>query len=75
MDNGMSLDIFTGNNILYGWYMSFHFWWYVERHITRHGQRVMTMRSWRTQVWVMDPSLFDVNMTHYCLVIVDNNYW
>ena len=22
----------------------------------------------------MDPSLFDVNMTHYCLVMVDNKY-
>jgi hypothetical protein len=22
----------------------------------------------------MEPSLFDVNMTHYCLVMVDNKY-
>jgi hypothetical protein len=36
-----------------------HFRWYVEFHIIPHGQRVMTMRSWRPQVWVMDPSLFD----------------
>jgi hypothetical protein len=27
-----------------------------------------------TKVWVMDPSLFDVNMTHYCLVMVDKKY-
>jgi hypothetical protein len=30
--------------------------------------------SGSTKVWVMDPSLFDVNMTHYCLVMVDNKY-
>jgi hypothetical protein len=28
--------------------MSFHFCWYVERHITPHGLRVMALRSWRT---------------------------
>ena len=28
--------------------MSFHFWWYVERHITPHGLRVMALRSWWT---------------------------
>jgi hypothetical protein len=33
----MSFDIFEGNNILYGYYMSCHFQWYVERHITPHG--------------------------------------
>jgi hypothetical protein len=27
-----------------------------------------------TKVWVMDTSLFDVNMTHYSLVMVDNKY-
>jgi hypothetical protein len=27
-----------------------------------------------TKVWVMDPNLFDVKMTHYCLVMVDNKY-
>jgi hypothetical protein len=29
--------------------MSFHFCWYVERHIT-HGLRVMALRSWRTLI-------------------------
>jgi hypothetical protein len=24
-----------------------------------------------TKVWVMDPILFDVNMTHYCFFMVD----
>jgi hypothetical protein len=24
--------------------MSFHFWWYVERHITPHGLRVMALQ-------------------------------
>ena len=46
----MSFDMFAGNTILYGWYMSFHFWWYVERHINRHGLRVMALRSWRTLI-------------------------
>jgi hypothetical protein len=27
-----------------------------------------------TKVWVMDPSLFDVKMNHYCLAMVDKNY-
>jgi hypothetical protein len=27
-----------------------------------------------TKVWVMDPSLFDVKMNHYFLVMVDNKY-
>jgi hypothetical protein len=27
--------------------MSFHFLWYVERHITPHSLRVMVLRSWR----------------------------
>jgi hypothetical protein len=44
----MSFDIFVGNTIIYGCYMSFHFWWYVEHHITPHGLRVMALRSWRT---------------------------
>jgi hypothetical protein len=30
--------------------MSFHFWWYVERHITPHSLRVMTLQSWRTLI-------------------------
>jgi hypothetical protein len=59
MYNGMSFNIFEGNNILDGYYMSFNFRCYVERHITPHGYKFMAMRSWRTQVWVMDPSLFD----------------
>jgi hypothetical protein len=44
----MSFVIFASNTILYGWYMSFDLWWYVERHITPHGLRVMALRSWRT---------------------------
>jgi hypothetical protein len=24
-----------------------------------------------SKVWVMDPIVFDVNMTHYCFVMVD----
>jgi hypothetical protein len=30
--------------------MSFHFWGYVEHHITPHGLRVMALRSWRTHI-------------------------
>ena len=30
--------------------MSFHFYWYVERHITPHGLRVMPLESWRTLI-------------------------
>ena len=37
MDNGTSFDIFEGNTILDGYYMSFHFHWYVECHITPRG--------------------------------------
>jgi hypothetical protein len=44
----MIFDIFVGNTILYGWYISFHFWWYVECHITPHSLRVMALRSWMT---------------------------
>jgi hypothetical protein len=50
MYNGMSFDIFAGNTIIYRYYMSFHLWWYVERHITPHGLRVMALRSWRTRI-------------------------
>jgi hypothetical protein len=50
MDNGIIFAIFEGNTILDGYYMSFHFWWYVERHITPHGLRVMALRSWRTLI-------------------------
>ena len=36
------------------------------------------VNPWRkfgsTKFWVMDPSLFDVKMTHYCLVMVDKKY-
>ena len=39
----MSFDIFVGKTILYGYYMSCHFWWYVEHHITPHGLRVMDL--------------------------------
>ena len=47
---GMSFDIFVGNIILYGYYMSFHFCLYVERHITPHGLIFMALRSWRTLI-------------------------
>ena len=30
--------------------MSFHFWWYVEHHITPHSLRVMALQSWRTLI-------------------------
>jgi hypothetical protein len=50
VDNGTSFDIFAGNTILYGWYMSFHFGWYVDRHINPHDLRVMALRSWRTLI-------------------------
>ena len=46
----MSFDIFVGNNILYVYYMSCHFWWYVECHITPHSLRVMALRTWRTLI-------------------------
>ena len=50
MGNSMSFDIFLGNTILDAYYMSGHFWWYVERHITPHCLRVMALRSWRTLI-------------------------
>jgi hypothetical protein len=34
----------------------------------------MVANSSSTKVWVMDPSLFDVKMTHYCIFMVDNKY-
>ena len=56
MYNGMSFNIFEGNNILYGYYMSFHFFWYVEHHITPRGLRVMALQSWRTLIcWLEAP--------------------
>ena len=58
-NNEMKIKEIFGENMLDVYCFSFHFWCYVERHTTSHGQRVMAMRSWRTQVWVMDPSLFD----------------
>jgi hypothetical protein len=39
----MIFALFEGNTIIYGYYMSFHFWWYVECHITPHGLRVMAL--------------------------------
>jgi hypothetical protein len=50
MDNGIIFDIFVGNTILYGYYISINFLWYVERQITPHGLRVMALRSWRTLI-------------------------
>jgi hypothetical protein len=36
--------------------MSFHFWWYVKRHKTPHGLRVMALRIWRTLIcWFEAP--------------------
>ena len=58
-NNEMKIKKIVGETILDGQCLSCNFWWYVERHIIPHGQRVMAMRSWRPQVWVMDPSLFD----------------
>jgi hypothetical protein len=46
----MSFQIFVGNTILYGYYMSCYLFFYVERHITPHGLRVMALRSWRTLI-------------------------
>ena len=52
----MNFDIFAGKTILDGYYMSCHFWWYVERHITPHGLRVMALQIWRTLIcWLEDP--------------------
>jgi hypothetical protein len=50
----MSFDIFLGNTILYVYYMSFHFWWYVEFHVCPHGLRVMALRSWRTLIYHLE---------------------
>ena len=52
----MSFDIFVGNNILYGYYMAFHFYWYVELHINPHGLRVMALQRWRTPTWRLEAS-------------------
>ena len=37
-------------------------------------EEILVANSGSTKVWVMGPSLFDVNMTHYFLVIVDKKY-
>ena len=37
-------------------------------------EEILVANSGSTKVWVMDPSLFDVKMTHYCLFIVDKKY-
>jgi hypothetical protein len=34
----------------------------------------LVANSGSIKVWVMDPSLFDVTMTHYCLIMVDEKY-
>jgi hypothetical protein len=44
----MIFDIFEGNTIIDGYYMSFHFCWYVEIHINPHGFIVMALQRWRT---------------------------
>ena len=58
----MIFSIFEGNTILDGLYMSFHFWWYVECHITPHGLRVMALRSWRTHgcIWINEMKINEV---------------
>ena len=50
MYNGMIFSIFEGNNIIYGYYMSFHLCWHVEHHINLRGLRVMTLQSWGTLI-------------------------
>ena len=50
MCNGMSYDLFSDNTILYVYYMSCHFWYYVEHHLPPHGLRVMALRSWRNLI-------------------------
>jgi hypothetical protein len=34
----------------------------------------LVANSGSTKVWVMDPSFFDVKMTHYCLFMVYKKY-
>jgi hypothetical protein len=34
----------------------------------------MIANSSSSKVWVMDPSLFDVKINHYCLVVVYKKY-
>jgi hypothetical protein len=52
----MRFDIFVGNIILYVYYMSFHFYSYVERHITPHSLRFMALQSWTTLIcWLETP--------------------
>jgi hypothetical protein len=46
----MIFSIFEVNTIIDGYYMSFHFCWYVECHITPNGLRVMALRIWRTLI-------------------------
>jgi hypothetical protein len=50
----MIYDIFSYTTILYGYYMSFHFWWYLECHITPHILRAMALRSWRTLIYHLE---------------------
>ena len=58
------------------------FWWtfatYGSTMYWLNGLVVIDVNPWRnpgsTKVWVIDPSLFDVNMTHYCLVMVYKKY-
>ena len=44
-NNEMKINEVVGETILDGQFLSFHFWWYVERHITYHGLRVMALQS------------------------------
>jgi hypothetical protein len=36
-NNEMKIKEIVGETILYVYFLSFHFWWYVECHITPHG--------------------------------------
>jgi hypothetical protein len=47
-NNEMNINEVVGETILDGYYLSCHFRWYVEHHITPHGLRFMALQSWRT---------------------------
>ena len=49
-DNEMKINEFVSGTILDGYFLSYHFRWYVKCHITPHGLRVMALRSWRTLI-------------------------
>jgi hypothetical protein len=52
----MKISEFVSETIVDGYFLSFHFQWYVERHITPHDLSVMALRSWRTLIcWLEAP--------------------